>query len=320
MTHSITIDWAASPPPVSGYNVYRGSALGNEGPVALNAPTPIVATTYTDNTVVAGQTYSYQVYAVLNGVQSPTGIQVLSTPVPFAASPASLTPANPNALNSFSVLGATTVTNTVTASTTSGDVGVSPGTAITNFGAPASVGGVLHSNDYVAAAAQASALAVYTAGQALPGATTIGADIGGTTLFPGLYNNASSLAVTGTLVLDAQGNPNAVWIFQIGSTLTTASTNSNIQLMGGANAGNVFWLVGSSATLGTYTNFKGHLIANVSVTINTGAKAVGTFVALTGAVTLDNNEIYFSPMATSLPNTPPAPPTAPTGLVIFSEV
>jgi hypothetical protein len=320
MSHSITISWTAAPGPVSGYNIRRGSVLGNEAALPLNG-SPVAGLTYTDNTVVAGQSYSYSVNSVLSGIESATAIQIESTAVPFGPTPASLLPLAPNALLSFSVLGSSTVTNvTSTATTANGDVGVYPGTSITNFGAPAAIGGVFHSNDYVSAAAQTSAQAAFTAGNALPGGTTILGDIGGTVMFPGVYKNASSVGITGTLVLDAQGNPNACWIFQIGSTLTTATTNSNVVLMGGAQAQNVFWLIGSSATLGTYTNFAGVLIAQASVTVGTGVRDDGVVVALTGAVTMDTNEFYLSGLLPSLPNTPPAPPAAPSALIIDSEV
>jgi hypothetical protein len=121
--------------------------------------------------------------------------------------------------------------------------------------------------------------------------TTLPSDIGGMTLAPGVYSNGSSVGITGTLVLDAQGNPNAVWVFQIGSTLTTATSNSSIVLAGGAQSSNVYWQVGSSATLGTGTDFAGTIMAQASITANTGARVDGRLLARTGAVTLNGNSI-----------------------------
>jgi hypothetical protein len=193
---------------------------------------------------------------------------------------------------SFAVLGASTVTNTGS-SVITGDLGLYPGTSITGF-PPGTVIGTIHDTDAAAQAAQTAANATFTAGNALPGAVAISADIGGQTLTPGVYRSATSLAITGTLVLDGQGNPNASWIFQIGvtpSTLTTAAGNSVVSLINGASAANIFWLVGSSATLGTNTTFKGTIIAQASVTATTGAGIVGRLFALTGAVTLDTNTV-----------------------------
>ncbi len=119
------------------------------------------------------------------------------------------------------------------------------------------------------------------------------AELGGLTLNSGVYKSASSLLLTGSLTLDAQGDPNAVWIFQAGSTLTTASS-SVVNLVGGAQASNIFWQVGSSATLGTYTNFAGSILALTSITVTTGATVDGRVLAIDGAVTLDSNTIAVS--------------------------
>ena len=113
-------------------------------------------------------------------------------------------------------------------------------------------------------------------------------DFGGYTLAPGVYNGSSSLSITGNLTLDASGNPNAVWIFQAGSTLIT-SVSSNVLLTGGAQAGNVFWQVGSSATLGTDSTFVGNMLVSESITLNSGAELIGRALAQNGAVTLSSN-------------------------------
>jgi hypothetical protein len=123
-------------------------------------------------------------------------------------------------------------------------------------------------------------------------------DLGGLTLGAGVYNEPSSLGLTGTLTLDAGGDPNAVWIFQAGSTLITSSS-SNILLIGGAQASNIFWQVGTSATLGTGSHFEGSILASESITLNTGASLTGRALALVGAVTMDNNNIQV-PEASSM--------------------
>jgi len=292
MVNQIVISWNASPGPISGYNVRRGTAPGNEGAAPLNA-TPIVGTTFTDNTVYPGVAYSYEVTAVFNGVESAESLGIFTAPVPFAPSPASLDGYLDGA-GSFGVLAATTVTNVpATGTMISGDVGVSPGTSITGFTSPASISGVFHAGDFVSAAAQSSALSAFNNGNALAGAVTIPADLGGSVLGPGVYNNASSVAITGSVVLDGGGNPNAVWIFQIGSTLTTSSTNSSVVLVGGAQANNVFWLVGSSATLNTATSFAGNIIAMASITVSSAVSINGRLMALTGAVTLNDDNIML---------------------------
>jgi hypothetical protein len=292
MSNQITISWNPSPGPISGYNVRRGTAPGNEGSTPLNA-TPIVGTTYTDTTVYPGVSYSYEVTAVYNGVESAESVGIFTAPVPFPPSPVSLD-GYLVAASSFGVLAATTVTNTPgTATTISGDVGVSPGTSITGFGPPAAISGVFHISDFVAAAAQTATAAAFAAGNALSGATTIPADLGGLTLSPGLYNNGSSVGITGVLVLDAGGDPNAVWIFQIGSTLTTAVSNSSVVLAGGAQASNVYWLVSSSATLNSNTAFAGNILAQSSITVDSAVVVNGRLLALTGAVTLDDDSIVL---------------------------
>ena len=191
---------------------------------------------------------------------------------------------------SFAVLGASTVTNAGPTVIT-GDLGVSPGTAITGFPPGTVTGGTIHAGDAAATAAQAAAHSAYANLVAQPCGTnltgkTLGTSPGAVTLSPGVYCFNSSAQLTGTLTLNGSG----VYVFKMGTTLTTAS-NSSVVLAKGATSGNVFWQVGSSATLGTNTAFEGSILANISDTVTTGASVTGRVFALTGAVTLSGNRI-----------------------------
>ncbi len=198
----------------------------------------------------------------------------------------------------FAVLGGSTVTNTGS-SVLTGDLGVSAGSAITGF-PPGTTSGTTHSNDAVAIQAQVDLTAAYinASGQACDHNLT-GQDLGGKILTPGVYCFDSSAQLTGTLTLDGGGDLNAVFIFKMGSTLTTAS-GSKVSLINSAQSCHVFWQVGSSATLGTTTKFKGNILALTSITLNTGATINnGRALARNGAVTLDSNTITKSTCATS---------------------
>jgi hypothetical protein len=191
----------------------------------------------------------------------------------------------------FNILGGSTVTNTGVTTTIEGDVGVSPGTAITGLPAGQPTAGSIYAGDATAATAQTALTTAYNdlAGRAC-GTNLTSADLGGMTLAPGVYCFNTSAGLTGTLTLDGQGNSAAVFVIQIGSTLTTASSSA-VNLIGGAVAGNVFWQIGSSATLGTGTAFSGNIVALQSITLNTGASLVGRALARNGAVTLDTNAV-----------------------------
>ncbi len=204
----------------------------------------------------------------------------------------------------FAVLAGAGITNTGT-STVTGDVGTYPTAAITGGGS-LTVNGTNHDNDTVAQGAQASLLTAYStaAGESL--ATPVVADLGGQTLSPGVYNSASSLGLTGTLILDGGGDPNATFVFQAGSTLTTSSA-SQVDLVDGAQSCNVFWQVGSSATLGSDSRFGGTIMALTSVTITTGASIDGRVLAVNGAVTLDTDTITMPTCSSSPTTTNPAP-------------
>lgn len=191
-------------------------------------------------------------------------------------------------IGNFSVLAGSTVTNTGS-TVVSGDVGVIPGTAVTGF-PPGLAGGTIHKADGAAGQAQAALTAGYLDAAGRAGGASVAGDLVGQTLTAGVYKSTSSLAVSGDVTLDAQGNPDAVFIFQISSTLTTGS-GSHIVLANGAKACNVFWQVGSSATLGTNSVFKGNILALTSITITTGVNLEGRALARNGAVTLDTNVI-----------------------------
>lgn len=212
---------------------------------------------------------------------------------------------------SYSVLAGQTVTNTGP-SVLDRDLGVSPGDAVTGF-PPGLVLGTVHAGDAAAAQAQADLTTAYNdaAGRQTDGAIT--ADLGeGQTLVHGVYTASSSAQLTGALTLDGEGDPNSVFIFQIGSALTTA-TNSSINLINGAQACNVYFQVGSSATIGVGTDFVGTILALTSITLNTGATVDGRALARNGSVTLDSNVFDASPCDVSTPTpTPTADETSTT--------
>ncbi len=199
---------------------------------------------------------------------------------------------------SFAVLGGTTVTNTG-ASVLNGNVGVSPSGSLIGF-PPGTVNGTTYVANAVAAQAQADDTTAYNALAGTPVTTNLtGQNLGGLTLTAGVYGYNAGAQLTGTLTLNAQGNPNAVFIFNIGSTLTTASAASII-LINGAQANHVFFRVGSSATLGSGTSFVGDILALTSITLNTGASIIcGDALAQNGAVSLNDNTITVCTPATN---------------------
>lgn len=190
--------------------------------------------------------------------------------------------------NSFSVLGGQTVTNTGP-TVVLGNLGLSPGSSVTGFPPGIVAGGSIHISDGLAQGAQSDTTAAYIslASQASTVDLT-GQDLGGLTLTSGVYTFSDSAQLTGTLTLDAQGNTAAVFIFQIGSSLTTAST-SNVVVINGGGTCNVFWQVGSSVTLGTGTQLAGNIIALQDITLTSGANVAGRMLARNGSVTLDSN-------------------------------
>lgn len=216
---------------------------------------------------------------------------------------------------SFAVLAGQTVTNTGPTVVT-GDVGVSPGSAIVGFPPGTVLLGTIHAANAVALQAQTDLTAAYNS-LASEGCTLdlTGQDLGGLTLLAGVYCFSSSAQLTGPLTLDAQGDPAAVFIFKTGSTLTTAS-GSSVALINGASVCNVFWQIGSSATLGTTSSFAGNILALTSITLTTGANVTGRTLARNGAVTLDSNTVTASCATPGPPACPAitlAPATLPNG-------
>lgn len=193
--------------------------------------------------------------------------------------------------SNLAVLAGSGVTNTG-ATTITGDLGLSPGSSVSGF-PPGILNGTLHINNAIANQAKLDLTTAYNdaAGRTSTDIVTLSGNIGGLTLTPGLYKSTSSLAISsGDLTFDAKGNANAVFIIQIASTLTTTSGRKVI-LSGGALASNIFWQVGTSATFGTTSVFKGTVMAMQSITLNTGATLDGRALARTGAVTMAGNTI-----------------------------
>jgi Ice-binding-like len=217
---------------------------------------------------------------------------------------------------SYGILAGSAITNTGS-SVITGDVGITPDTAssVTGF-PPGLIHGTLHTADGPALQAQTDLTTAYNDAAGRTPFATVPADIGGQTLLPGVYQTSSAMGLTGSLTLNAQGDSSAVFIFKAGSTLTTASAAS-INLINGAQACNVFWQVGSSATLGTTTTFVGTIMALSSISVDNGVNVNGRLLARNGAVTLINDTITTPACAagtvpTPTPGTTPTPSPTPT--------
>ena len=262
--------------------------VGVTATVTYDVVTQIATLTPSAN-LAANTTYTIMVTA---GAKDMGGVPVAPLQQTFTTGPCQSGGTQPVVLcpniGNFSVLAGTTVTNTGS-TVVSGDVGVCPGTAVTGF-PPGLAGGTIHLADGVASLAQATLTAGYIDAAGRAGGTSVAGDLVGQTLTSGVYTSTSSLANSGDLTLDAQGNPSAVFIFQISSTLITGS-GSHVVLANGAKACNVFWQVGSSATLGTNSVFKGTIMALTSITVTTGVNLEGRALARNGAVTLDTDVI-----------------------------
>jgi hypothetical protein len=202
--------------------------------------------------------------------------------------------------SAYSVLGGQAVTNTGP-STLSGDLGVSPGTAITGF-PPGKADGATYAGDAQAAQAQSDLVTGYNQAAGEAPTADVAGDLVGKNLTAGVYKSTGPIALSGTLTLNGQGDPDSVFVFQVASTLITASA-SNVSLINGAQACNVFWQVGSSATLGTASKFTGTIMALTSVTVTTGTVVEGRALARNGAVTLDDDTFTTPSCATTTPPT-----------------
>jgi hypothetical protein len=232
---------------------------------------------------------------ITTGAQDLLGNSLASDFVWTFTTSAVLCSASPVPLGSaanFEVLAGSTVTNTGPTIITGGDLGLSPGSSVTGF-PPGTLTppAVMHITDPTAATAQLDLTTAYIYTAGLPGGAVLAGDMSGLTFTPGLYKNSSTVMLSAAKVtLDAQGNANAVFIFQIGSTLTTLG-GTQVVLAGGAQAKNVFWQVGSSATLGSNSIFEGTIMSLQSITLDTGAALTGRALARNGAVTLDDNAV-----------------------------
>ena len=199
--------------------------------------------------------------------------------------------------STFAVLAGTTITNTGPTTISGskpeggGDVGMYSGSAITDLAQITMTGWTVHINDTTAIKAKDDLVTAYDDAAGRTPFTTIGRELGGQTLKPGYYHSDAGFQITGTLTLDAQGDPDGVFVFQTGSSTLITASGSNVVLIGSARYCRVFWQVGSSATLGTNSHFVGHIFALTSIAAQTGATVQGQLLARNGAVTLDTNTI-----------------------------
>jgi len=221
---------------------------------------------------------------------APLAIIVVGVAVvaPAGVADAAQAPVGLGTAGSFAVLAGAGITNTGP-TTINGNLGTFPTTSISGA-ASMTVTGTNHGGDAVTQGAKTDLVTAYNTAAGEGPTTAVAADLGGHTLTAGIYNSASSLGLTGALTLNGAGNPNALFVFQAGSTLTTASASS-VVLINGAQACNVFWQVGSSATLGTGSSFRGTILALTSITVTHGTTVVGRALARNGAVTLDTDTI-----------------------------
>jgi hypothetical protein len=267
----------------------------NGNPIAgVVIPNGNMATFNPNANLLAGKTYTA---TITTAAKNLAGTSLQSNYVwTFSTNAAAAGPAtiNLDCVGSFSVIAGSTVTNTGPTIVT-GNLGLSPGSAVTGFPPGTVVNGAIKINDTEANNAKNCLTAAYNdaAGRSLNVIVMANGELGGLTLAPGLYKapNGSFDITSVDLTLDAQGNPNAVWIFQMPSSTLTVGNGVKITLAGGASAKNIFWQVGSSATIGTTAQMKGTIMADQSVTLKNGAILIGRALSRIGAVTLDNNTV-----------------------------
>lgn len=226
-------------------------------------------------------------------------------------------------VGTFGVLAGSTVTSSGPTLVT-GNLGVSPGTAITGItgiapGGPGTVSGTINSANAFALQAKNELTTAYNAAAGAASTATKAGDLGGQVLFAGVYTSSSTLGITGIVTLDAQNNGSAQFIFQIGSSLTTA-TGSNVNLINGALPANVFWQVGSSATLGTNSSFSGNILAQEAISLGTGASLQGRALARIAAVTLLSNSVSAPSSLGGVGGGPPSSPPSPSPIPAPSSI
>lgn len=269
----------------------------------------MTATFTPSSELLSGNTYTATITTAAENVD---GIALTSNKVWTFSTPAPLGPevVDLKSVERFGIIAGVGVSNNAGFSEIRNlDVGISPGvrSSITGFPPAIIVNGEMFASDDLAPAGVAAMLTqakqdltdayLFAEGATFPAPVTVAGDQGGKTLAPGIYKSTSTLLIeSGDLTLDAQGDPNAVWIFQIAADFTTVGgAGGNVILSGGAQAKNVFWQTGSSATIGDFTDFKGNVLALTSITMNSGAVAKGRMLARNGSVVMTSGNIIEKP-------------------------
>jgi Ice-binding-like len=289
----VTIAVTPNPATLNPNATQQFTAVGKDGNGTVVAITPVWSVVNGGGTINSGGlftagatagTFNSTVQATSGGIAG-TATVVVSSPTP--PSLVNLGAAAPNGVM------AGTAFTCVSLGTINADIAISPGSTVTGF-PPCVITGVRHLADAVAAQAQIDLTAAYNTlmGQPCPPANAIVANLGGTTKPAGVYCTASGIGVTGTLTLDGGGNPNATFVFQAGTSLTTAG---NVVLINGASAKNVYWVIGSSATIGTASQWQGNVITLTSITLVDNATLLGRALARNGAVSLGTNNVITLP-------------------------
>jgi hypothetical protein len=280
--------------PQLGFTQVPGAGIqvaptANGGLFVLGVPAGSLGNPIYYDDLVSG-TWTQQAGAGISIATNSSNLYVIGAAGGIYQAPVTVLGVNLGCAANFAILAGSTVTSTGPTNIT-GDIGISPGSAITGF-PPGNLNGNLHVADPVAHQAELDLTQGFNDAMVFAGAPiSVAGNIGGQTLVPGLYNSNSSLAISsGDLTLDARGNPNGVFVFQMASTLTV-TTGRAVILSGGAKANNIYWSVGSSATLGTNSVFYGNLLVSQSITLATGATLNGRALTQTGAVTLDSNTV-----------------------------